>query len=584
MARTPLLGHAGRISRLTSAFTAFLAVLAVLLPAQAMAVNPEQTVGGAGSKWFSGSLLQQSGLNCTIIGGSYSETMVSAIAGFGGTPGIPKVGDTYYASLLVSIPGNPCGSGSSIVGTDLVLPRGTTVDTSKPIRCFGQSRTASTFGELTGGNWGPFLGSSGPYCPASVGSSLTGTSGAVGVGFRPLANGQLYELFVPIKSSQTLIGAAHNPVDEIRWVLSTSGTYSQIGSTSVWTTVVPAGTPSGPFIYFARNPSVVPFWNNAEPDPSKRNQAEWFANLYSAGQAGTLCWDLYTGPTATGVPVATCADLGTNWNGTVTTASDTWQVNGGGPNGGFVPFSYSFPNFTYTIRWRFQPNVGPLVTNTITFTTLAGPDGDADGVPDLSDACPTTKGTLPNGCQPGVQDDPDGDGLFGPNDKCPNDNGGTSLDGCPVKPAEQTTVTPADQQQQQVKPPDQQQTNPPALTLTGGLGAIKGNAIKRSALAKGYPISVTCGLDSDVAATLTVSSSVAKKLKLKVKKGQKSVPIGSAKGKCTAAKGGTLKLKLASSAASKVKKSRKGFPASLGLEFTRAGTAPVKISKSLKLT
>src|SRR4051794_16143337 len=573
----------GAIARFTSAFTVLIAVLAVLLPAQAMAVNPEQTVGGAGSKWFSGSLSQQSGLNCTIIGGSYSETMVSAIAGFGGTPNIPKVGDTYYASLLVSIPGNPCGSGSSVVGTDLVLPRGTTVDTSKQIRCFGQGRTASTFGELTGGTWGPFLGSTGQYCPASVGGSLTGTSGAVGVGFRPLANGQLYELFVPIKSSQNLIGAAHNPVDEIRWVLSTSGTYSQTGSTSVWTTVVPAGTPSGPFIYFARNPSVQPFWNT---DPaladSQRNQAEWFANLYSAGQPGTLCWDLYAGATATGTPVQTCTSPGVNWNSAITNASDTWQVVGGGPNGGYVPFAYG-PNETYTIRWRFQPNVGPLVTNTITFTSLAGPDGDSDGVPDLSDACPTVKGNLPNGCQPGVQDDPDGDGLFGANDKCPNDNGGASLDGCPVK-ADPGPAPVDQQQQQQVKPPDQQQTNPPALTLTGGLGAIKGNKIKRSALAKGYPISVTCGQDADVAATLTVSSSVAKKLKLKVKKGQKSVSIGSAKGKCTAAKGGTLKLKLASSASSKVRKSRKAVAASLGLEFTRTGSAPVKIAKSLKLT
>src|SRR3954470_13117938 len=171
----------GPVKRLTSAFTALIAVLAVLLPAQAMAVNPEQTVGGAGSKWFSGSLLQQSGLNCTIIGGSYSETMVSAIAGLGGAANIPRVGDRYYASLLVSIPGNPCGSGSAFVGTDLVLPRGTTVDTSAPIRCFVQGRTANTFAEATGVNWGPFLGSNGPYCPTSVGGSLTGTSGAVGV-------------------------------------------------------------------------------------------------------------------------------------------------------------------------------------------------------------------------------------------------------------------------------------------------------------------------------------------------------------------------------------------------------------------
>src|SRR3954453_11757501 len=87
----------GPVKRLTSGFTVLIAVLAVLLPAQAMAVNPEQTGGGAGSKWFSGSLLQQSGLNCTIIGGSYSETMVSAIAGFGGTGGSPPVRDAYHA-------------------------------------------------------------------------------------------------------------------------------------------------------------------------------------------------------------------------------------------------------------------------------------------------------------------------------------------------------------------------------------------------------------------------------------------------------------------------------------------------------
>src|SRR5215218_2127411 len=113
--------------RLAAALVVLVAAIAVMAPPQALAVNPEDAVGGNGSKWFSGTLLQQSGNNCTIIGGSYSETMVSAIAGYGGAPGgqVPKVGDRYYASLLVSIPGNPCGSGSSVVGTDLVLPRGT---------------------------------------------------------------------------------------------------------------------------------------------------------------------------------------------------------------------------------------------------------------------------------------------------------------------------------------------------------------------------------------------------------------------------------------------------------------------------
>ena len=67
---------------------------------------------------------------------------------------------------------------------------------------------------------------------------------------------------MPIKSTQTLVGAGTSPADQIVWVLSTSGTYNNIHSTSVWTNVVPsAGT--APYIYFARDPSVVPFWDAA---------------------------------------------------------------------------------------------------------------------------------------------------------------------------------------------------------------------------------------------------------------------------------------------------------------------------------
>ena len=62
------------------------AAVVALLPAEASAVDPSTAVGGNGSKWFSGSLLQQSGKNCAIIGGSYSENMVSAIASYGGAP------------------------------------------------------------------------------------------------------------------------------------------------------------------------------------------------------------------------------------------------------------------------------------------------------------------------------------------------------------------------------------------------------------------------------------------------------------------------------------------------------------------
>src|SRR3954451_4333026 len=113
-------------------------LMALLLSAPAALADPNDTVGGAGSHWFSGSLLQQDGNNCSVLGNPYTETMVSGIASYGGTPGGPRVDQTYYPSLLLSVPGNPCGTGSSAIGTDLVLPPNTAIDTSAPIRCFGK--------------------------------------------------------------------------------------------------------------------------------------------------------------------------------------------------------------------------------------------------------------------------------------------------------------------------------------------------------------------------------------------------------------------------------------------------------------
>jgi hypothetical protein len=129
-----------------------------------------------------------------------------------------------------------------------------------------------------------------------------------------------------------------------------------------------------------------------------------------------------------------------------------------------------------------------------------------------------------------------------------------------------------------------QQQGPPVLTLTGSLGAIKGNKITKSQLKKGYPLQVTCAADSNAAATLTVTSSVAKKLKLKVDNGQTTVTIGSATGQCKATGGGKLTLKLASSAKSKVLKSKGAIAAKLGLEYTKPDSAPFTTSRSLKLT
>ena len=90
--------------------------ICLLAPASALALNPEETIA-PGGKWISGDIIQQIGENCSVLGNPYTEVMVSGIASYGGLDSVPKVGDPYWTAFLVSIPGNPCGTGSSSVVT-----------------------------------------------------------------------------------------------------------------------------------------------------------------------------------------------------------------------------------------------------------------------------------------------------------------------------------------------------------------------------------------------------------------------------------------------------------------------------------
>ncbi len=253
--------HGGtRRTLLTFALIA-LASLTIAAPV-ASAVVPETEVAGASAKWFSGSLLQQPGLNCStaILGESYTEIMVSGIAAYGGAPGggVPAVGQRYWTSFLISIPGNPCGSGSSLVQTELVLPPGTSVDSSAPIRCFGEPRNSNTFVELTGGSWSAF-GGSGPYCPSAPGPAVY-NQGALSFGYRPLASGQLFQIFVPVKSTQQLVGAGTSPADGFRWLTNATGVYANPGLSTVWANVFPAAN-SGVAVRLLRSARrPCPFW------------------------------------------------------------------------------------------------------------------------------------------------------------------------------------------------------------------------------------------------------------------------------------------------------------------------------------
>jgi hypothetical protein len=548
-----------------------IAMLALPAATAGAVVEPPQLVGGANSKWISGDLLQQTGLNCStaILGSSYTEVMVSGIASYGGLPSVPKVGDPYWTAFLVSIPGNPCGTGSSSVVTTLVMPPSTQVDTSRQVKCYGLPRNANAttpWQDLTNASWS-FLNQSGPYCAAQPTVSPY-HQGGLQFGFRPLANGQLFWIFVPVKSTAQLVGAGHSPPDGFYWLTDATGVYANPGLSTVWANVFPSGTPADPYVYFGREPGALPFWKDGAPAGTE-NRAEFFVNLYSALKSGNLCFELHEGASAAGplVPNADCSHV-TGWNGTIANTNDLWQVFGtgesDGPNHGYVPFAYD-ADTTYTMRWIFTYAGGGPAFRDVTFHTLAGPDQDGDGVANNgTDQCPTVKGTLPNGCLPGVQEDPDKDGVYGGDDKCPNTDGQGSLNGCPGG------IVPII--------PDP----PKPDVLTGILSGVKkGALLKKKALGKGLAVKFTCSVDSSAKGALSITKKTAAKLKIKTKK--KNLTIASGKGQCSKASGGSLKLKLARAYAKKVKRAKKKFPASLTVGLTAPNQTPVAMKLPVKV-
>ena len=576
-----------------------LVVLVVLVScapaAPAIAIVPEDAVTGTvnSSNWFSGSLIQQPGLNCStaILGSSYTEIMVSGIAAYGGSAGggIPKVGDGYWTSFLISVPGNPCGPGFSSIQTELVLPPHTSVDASRQIRCFGVPRGQNSFVELTGGSWSAF-GSSGPYCPTAPGPAVY-NQGALSFGFRPIASGQLFQIFVPVRSTAPLIGAGASPADGFRWLTTATGVYANPGLSTVWTTVLPGGTPSGPAIYFT-GPAAIPFWATGSGLPdSARNRAEFFANLSTAGFGGSFCFGIQRLDTAQ--PVTDCPFAKTNggWNDAVPAGgSGLFKVQATGdalgPTGGYAPFAFDPPgtpgntagewNVPMRITWTFSytDGVPKQVSNSADFRTLAGSDDDGDGVADASDACPDVKGTLTNGCLPGPEADPDKDGVYGAADLCPGTDGAGAPNGCPggTVPAAPATGQPAG-----ALPP------PPATTaaLTGAFGLKRGALLRRADLAKGLRLRLTCSRDAAAVVDLTVARKVAKRLKLKSPGSR--LRLASGRGACRTSTGVTMKLSLVKAVRRAVKRAKGKLDATVTLRLTAAGSPAVTRSLAVRL-
>jgi hypothetical protein len=275
--------------------------------------------------------------------------------------------------------------------------------------------------------------------------------------------------------------------------------------------------------------------------------------------------------------------LGASWNSAVTNASDTWQVTGTGPNGGFplgLAMPPVLPNEPFTMRWTFTPTSGPAVSKDITFNAIGGPDADGDGVPDASDACPNVKGTQANGCQPPVQTDPDGDGIYGAADKCPTQNGSGSLDGCPAPVATTTlptipTVPTTTTVPTIPKPPIQA----PKLKIGRASAALKGSII---VVATG--LSVVCpsgGASCPVSLTGKISGAQAAKAK---KRKPKPLTVGTVRLTVPAGKTVAITFKLSSKAKSLLAKHHRLTIALAGSATTGPGGPKTTIKKSISVS
>jgi hypothetical protein len=103
------------------------------------------------------------------------------------------------------------------------------------------------------------------------------------------------------------------------------------------------------------------------------------------------------------------------------------------------------PGTTYHYRVSVYDTAGRIYGDDATFTTATPPppppppDGDHDGYPDSSDACPSEAGPSGgNGCPP-PPPDLDHDGYPDSSDACPSESGPSGGNGCPPAPAPQAS-------------------------------------------------------------------------------------------------------------------------------------------------
>ena len=224
--------------------------------------------------------------NCTILGGGYYENLGRAWAGWYGDIGVsPATNDVYYVKAGWGVSGFPCGSGGAQVHVEMVLPAYTKLAISQqnPVRCFYDG-LQSDYHEIPND------------CPQNPGTGYNGgpSFDPPGQATWPTASGTLFEIFVPVKTTQPLNGI--QPPDG-----TPCNTCLYVGAWMIDGTYSPWVYPKVP-IYVAGSGGPPPEPSVNYPAPStgqlqyntglKLVTARLYANIFSEGTTGTVQFEM----------------------------------------------------------------------------------------------------------------------------------------------------------------------------------------------------------------------------------------------------------------------------------------------------
>lgn len=222
---------------------------------------------------------QTSALTRNCITETY-EDLGSAWTGYYGDIGVsPQKNQVYYVQVGWGISGNPCTGGAG-VHAEIVLPAYTqlAISNQNKVRCFYESPSQNQLHEF------------GQDCPQNPQNGRYGGYGFDPPGNQgpwPSATGSIFEIWVPVKTSQPLDGS-ESPDGQPCYTCVYAGVWMIDGVNSPWVWprqgvfVVGSGSPTSPAITYP-GPSVSDILYDTGP---KHVQAQFNGNIFDSEASG----------------------------------------------------------------------------------------------------------------------------------------------------------------------------------------------------------------------------------------------------------------------------------------------------------